>query len=389
MSAITIGGDLIHYEKLGRGRPIILLHGWVGSWIYWIPVMQQLQLKYRVYTIDLIGFGDSAKNPEKYTIDDQIDMLKQFMDQLGIPKAAFVGHGLGAMIIVEFALRYPDKVARAVLSSLPLFNTDDLANRIPAGKRIRLTSSNTTQRDELMASQIQSSAEIPSISSDDSDLTLPNNPLLDNSDATFVKPPVSDDKPFHELPTIGQISQQDRAKLLDRAQLNQPDMPSSLSDTTINSPLPPSPQDAPATENHLIDVFQGKTAKWLLERCFRRNESEFDKLAPHVEKCDMRAILKSAEGFDSGRMLDKIRLVKSPQLVVHGVDDPLLPVPGELVWNYISSEKSDSLIVIPAPNIRHFPMLEYAPFQRLVNDFLETSDLSKLEIREKWVRRNF
>ena len=59
MSAITIGGDLIHYEKLGRGRPVILVHGWIGSWRYWIPLMQKLHTSFSVYTLDLVGFGDS------------------------------------------------------------------------------------------------------------------------------------------------------------------------------------------------------------------------------------------------------------------------------------------------------------------------------------------
>ena len=40
MSAILLDQQIVHYEVLGRGRPIIFLHGWVGSWRYWIPVMQ-------------------------------------------------------------------------------------------------------------------------------------------------------------------------------------------------------------------------------------------------------------------------------------------------------------------------------------------------------------
>ncbi|MEO1290534.1 MAG: alpha/beta fold hydrolase [Chloroflexota bacterium] len=66
MSAITIGGDLIHYEKLGRGRPVILVHGWIGSWRYWIPLMQRLHTSFSVYTLDLIGFGDSSKKAQHY-----------------------------------------------------------------------------------------------------------------------------------------------------------------------------------------------------------------------------------------------------------------------------------------------------------------------------------
>ncbi|MDH4138550.1 MAG: alpha/beta hydrolase, partial [Anaerolineae bacterium] len=37
MSAIVIDGGLIHYESWGRGSPLILLHGWLGSWRYWMP----------------------------------------------------------------------------------------------------------------------------------------------------------------------------------------------------------------------------------------------------------------------------------------------------------------------------------------------------------------
>lgn len=39
MSAISVAGDLVHYEVLGRGRQVVLIHGWVGSWRYWIPTM--------------------------------------------------------------------------------------------------------------------------------------------------------------------------------------------------------------------------------------------------------------------------------------------------------------------------------------------------------------
>jgi len=55
MSAINVGGELVHYEVLGRGRTVILLHGWLGSWRYWIPLMRQLQLRYRVYAVDLFA----------------------------------------------------------------------------------------------------------------------------------------------------------------------------------------------------------------------------------------------------------------------------------------------------------------------------------------------
>ena len=128
MSAITIGDDLVHYEVLGRGRPVILIHGWLGSWRYWIPTMQHLSMKFRSYALDLWGFGDTSKDPDqakhKYRFDEQVKLVGDFMDKLGIGKAALVGHALGAAIAIEFAARNPDRVPRLVGISTPV--TGDL-----------------------------------------------------------------------------------------------------------------------------------------------------------------------------------------------------------------------------------------------------------------------
>ncbi len=60
MSAVLLDEKIVHYEVLGRGRPIIFLHGWVGSWRYWVPAMQIAAMSFRAYAIDLWGFGDTA-----------------------------------------------------------------------------------------------------------------------------------------------------------------------------------------------------------------------------------------------------------------------------------------------------------------------------------------
>src|SRR3990172_5895370 len=122
MSAITVGGDLVHYEVLGRGRPVVLIHGWIGSWRYWSPTMRQFQLKYRVYAVDLFGFGDSGKNPDNYPIPQQIMLLDELMKQLGVPKAAIIAHGLGAQVLINFARKSPERVVRMLIASAPLFD---------------------------------------------------------------------------------------------------------------------------------------------------------------------------------------------------------------------------------------------------------------------------
>jgi len=119
MSAIILRDEIVHYEVLGRGRPLVFLHGWVGSWRYWIPTMQPISLSFRAYALDLWGFGDSAKNPENYSLERQLDLLDNFLFELGIGKIALVGHGLGAVLALLYAERRTEGVDRVLAVSYP------------------------------------------------------------------------------------------------------------------------------------------------------------------------------------------------------------------------------------------------------------------------------
>lgn len=120
MSAIILQDEIVHYEVLGRGRPIVFLHGWVGSWRYWIPSMQAASISFRAYAIDMWGFGDSSKNTERYKLDQQLQLLEKFLDELGIGKIALVGHGLGAIVAMLFAEQNPALVDRIMAVGVPL-----------------------------------------------------------------------------------------------------------------------------------------------------------------------------------------------------------------------------------------------------------------------------
>lgn len=120
MSAILLDGSIVHYEVLGRGRPVIFLHGWVGSWKYWIASMQVTSTSYRAYALDLWGFGDTSHNEVKYSLDDQVKLIDDFMNEMGIGKIALVGHGLGALVAMKFSLRYKQSVDRVMAINCPL-----------------------------------------------------------------------------------------------------------------------------------------------------------------------------------------------------------------------------------------------------------------------------
>lgn len=119
MSAILLEREIVHYEVLGRGRPVIFLHGWVGSWRYWIPVMQAASTSFRAYALDLWGFGDSSKNRLNYPIEQQLQLLERFLEQMGIMKTAVIGHGLGAVLALLYAQRHPQAVDRVMVVGFP------------------------------------------------------------------------------------------------------------------------------------------------------------------------------------------------------------------------------------------------------------------------------
>jgi len=120
MSGVLIHGSLTHYESFGRGRPVVFVHGWLGSWRYWVPVMEHLAVDHRCYALDLWGFGDSDKDREAYDLDSYVDLLIGFMDELGIWRVPIVGHTLGGAVAAKLAAQHSSRVARVMAVSLPL-----------------------------------------------------------------------------------------------------------------------------------------------------------------------------------------------------------------------------------------------------------------------------
>ncbi|MBI4732737.1 MAG: alpha/beta hydrolase [Chloroflexi bacterium] len=129
MSAILFDDKIVHYEVLGRGRPVIFLHGWVGSWRYWVPAMQTAAVSFRAYALDLWGFGDTAKEPDFYSLEQQAALLDRFMQEMGIGRVALVGHGLGALAAILFARKFPAIVDRVMVVNVP-FEIKSVAARL-------------------------------------------------------------------------------------------------------------------------------------------------------------------------------------------------------------------------------------------------------------------
>jgi pimeloyl-ACP methyl ester carboxylesterase len=121
MSITTVSGHPVHYEAFGRGKPVLFVHGWLGSWRYWWPTMQALSSTHRSFAVDLWGFGDSSKSVGDYTIESQAAMLNGFIDKMGIARPfTIVGHSIGAGIAIRYAGGSATAVDRIAAVAMPL-----------------------------------------------------------------------------------------------------------------------------------------------------------------------------------------------------------------------------------------------------------------------------
>jgi len=120
VSSLTTDQGILHYEVYGRGRPVILLHGWLGSWGLWQETMTYLARYYRTYALDFWGFGESGKKLNTYDVQDFVSLVDQFMEQLGIMRAPLVGHSMGGTVSLSVALRYPERVKQVVVVGSPI-----------------------------------------------------------------------------------------------------------------------------------------------------------------------------------------------------------------------------------------------------------------------------
>jgi pimeloyl-ACP methyl ester carboxylesterase len=120
MPFITIKQDVVHYEVIGHGRPIIFLHGWLGSCCLWRETMDYLSSYFQTFALDFWGFGESGKNQKTFTVPDFVNMVGQFMENLGIDNALIVGHSMGGTVSLSFALQNPEKVSKVVVVGSPI-----------------------------------------------------------------------------------------------------------------------------------------------------------------------------------------------------------------------------------------------------------------------------
>lgn len=100
--------------------PVILVHGFIVSSRYLLPTAVRLAPYHRVYVPDMPGFGKSENPDHVLTLRELADALAHWMHATGIRRAAVLGHSFGCQVVADFAVRYPERVERAVLAGLSM-----------------------------------------------------------------------------------------------------------------------------------------------------------------------------------------------------------------------------------------------------------------------------
>ncbi|MCW3041268.1 MAG: alpha/beta hydrolase [Solirubrobacterales bacterium] len=93
--------------RAGSGEPVVLLHGFTGTWHHWRPVLGELSARYEVIAPTLAGHagGPDLDIPEYATIASAADHLETHLDELGVTTAHFVGNSMGGALSLELAKR--------------------------------------------------------------------------------------------------------------------------------------------------------------------------------------------------------------------------------------------------------------------------------------------
>lgn len=101
----------IFYRKLGKGHPVVLIHGFCETHEIWNGFAEQLAGKFEVFAIDLPGFGESAILPHSFSIDDVAQVMTAWIDQSDLRLPIVVGHSLGGYVALALAKKSPEKLA--------------------------------------------------------------------------------------------------------------------------------------------------------------------------------------------------------------------------------------------------------------------------------------
>ncbi len=98
---IAVNGIKTNYKMTGEGEIVLFLHGWGANIELFDKLMTAVSEKYTALALDLPGFGQSEEPPEPWSVDDYVNFVNAFLDQLGVKPVCLIGHSFGGRIMIK------------------------------------------------------------------------------------------------------------------------------------------------------------------------------------------------------------------------------------------------------------------------------------------------
>ncbi|MGW5112169.1 alpha/beta fold hydrolase [Nocardia sp. NPDC004123] len=120
MEDVTFDGTRMAYVRQGEsGPPVVMLHSAGSSHLIWTPQIAALSRAYRVYAVDLPGYGASSRPVDGYTLERYTELIRAFIEHHELTEVGLVGNCVGSAVALTLARRHPEQI-RAVVAINPL-----------------------------------------------------------------------------------------------------------------------------------------------------------------------------------------------------------------------------------------------------------------------------
>jgi proline iminopeptidase len=149
---VDANGLFLYYMALGRGTPLVVLHGGPGdSHEYLLPYLLPLARHHRVVFIDERGSGKSGRleDPRGYTVEAMVEDVEAVRSALGLGRIDLLGHSYGGVLAQAYALAHQDHLAHLVLCST--FHSTRELNRAFARMKRRMPADLRRRIDQMEA----------------------------------------------------------------------------------------------------------------------------------------------------------------------------------------------------------------------------------------------
>lgn len=149
----------LHYTSYGQGKPVIVIHGLLGSSRNWSTFSKKLAESFQVITLDLRNHGNSA-HADSMTYAEMSGDILELMKDTGMERASIIGHSMGGKVAMTFALQHRAMVEQLVIMDIaPVSYKNELSPLLEALEQLPVADiPGRKHADELLAPRIPDSA---------------------------------------------------------------------------------------------------------------------------------------------------------------------------------------------------------------------------------------